>query len=149
MFDVWRLKIRRRKAAREFRAGRMKLRKEKKTTGDEYTRFCYEEYETLTGFDIEIDVLLSERLSQEALELDVEMPSYDDQKYWWKDEYTQVKHLTSDGRSHLRKLVDEEKTRRFEVTTRWIKLIALLAPVIGAAAGLVGAMIGWVAIHKK
>ena len=96
-----------------------------------------------------IDSILSDRLTQKARELDIELPSYEEPKFWRKYEDSEVLYLSARGRSVVRKLVDEEKARRFEVTTRWVKLIALLAPVLGAAAGFIGAMIGWVAIHKK
>jgi hypothetical protein len=149
MFDLWRVKRKQRKAEQEYRAEFERLRKEKKGASDEYNRLCYEESETLIYFDKEIDGLLSQRIVREARDLDVEMPSSEDRKFWQIHEENQVVYLSSYGRSYLRKLIDEEKTRRFEVTTRWIKLIAMLAPVLGAAAGVIGALIGWVAIHKK
>jgi hypothetical protein len=149
MFDLWRVKRKKRKAEREFHAAFEKLKADKKSDQQTFAEHSAEEYYELKSFDEWIDVILSDRLTEKARELDVEMPSYDDKLYWQKFEDSDMPYLTSHGRSHVRKLVDEEKTRRFEVTTRWFKLIAMLAPVLGAAAGVIGAMIGWVAIHKK
>jgi len=54
--------------------------------------------------------------------------------------------LTAKGRTYLRKLIDEEKARRFELRVRWVKL---LMPIIAALAGLVGALTGLVLALKK
>jgi hypothetical protein len=149
MFELWRVKLRKRKAERKFYAEFEKLKSDKKTSQDAFNLHSADEYYTLKSIDEWIDSILSDRLTQKARELDVEMPGTNDRTCWQQFEDSEVWYLTPHGRSLVRKLVDEEKTRRFEVATRWVKLIAMLAPVLGAAAGVIGAMIGWVAIHKK
>jgi hypothetical protein len=54
--------------------------------------------------------------------------------------------LTPRSRTIIRKLVHEEKERRFENAARWVKLFA---PLITAIAGLLGILIGLVAVWKK
>ena len=148
MFDLWRIKRKRRKAEQRFREAKEKLRKNKNATSDEYRELGADEYFTLRDYDEWIDTILSERLWQEARELDVVMPSFEDKNVWRDHDDNEGVYLTSNGRFQVRKLIDEEKTRRFEVTTRWVKLIAVtLVPVLTAAAGFIGAMIGWAALH--
>jgi len=149
MFELRRVKRRKEKAAREFREDEEKLRNDKNATSEQFGALNAEEYDTLKGFDAVIESILSRRVLEEARELDIDLSDFQGDKVWQDHELIDRRFLSSKARAQLRKLVDEEKNRRFEITTRWIKLIAMLAPVIGAAAGLVGAMIGWVAIHKK
>jgi hypothetical protein len=149
MFDLWRAKWKKRKTERKFRTDLEKLKNNKNATREDFAIHSSDEYSEMKGFDEWIESILSNRLTEEARELDIEMPGYNDRTCWQQFEESEVWYLTSHGRSLVRKLVDDETTRRFEVTTRWIKLIGMLAPVLGAVAGVIGAMIGWVAIHKK
>jgi len=57
-------------------------------------------------------------------------------------------YLSTKGRSILRRLIHEEKERRFENAARWVKL---LAPLIASIAGILGIITGLVAVlqHKK
>jgi hypothetical protein len=149
MFDLWPVKRRKLKIQRQFREAEEKLRNDKNATSDQFGALDADEYDTLKGFDAAIDSILSDRVLEEARELDIDISDFQGDKVWQSHELIDRSFLNSKARSQLRKLVDEEKTRRFEITTRWFKLIAMLAPVLGAAAGFIGAMIGWVAIHKK
>ena len=150
MFDLWRVKRRKRKVQLQFREDEAKLRKANNATSEQFAVLDAEEYDTLKFFDATIDSILSDRVWEEARELDIDISSFQgDKSVWQSHELFDRSFLSAKARSQLRKLVDEEKTRRFEVTTRWIKLISMLAPVLGAAAGVIGAMIGWVAIHKR
>jgi hypothetical protein len=57
--------------------------------------------------------------------------------------------VTPKGRAHIRKLIDEEKARRFEVKTLWVT--KLILPLLAALIGIFGAVTGLVAVlqHKK
>jgi hypothetical protein len=90
---------------------------------------------------------ITRRITEEAEMLDVEIPPYNlKDGFWGWDGYGQLTYLTPRGRSQLRKLIDEEKARRFEANARRIKL---LLPFVAALAALVGALTGLVlAFHK-
>ena len=57
--------------------------------------------------------------------------------------------VTLKGRAHIRKLIDEEKARRFEVKTLWVT--KFWVPLLAALIGIIGALTGLVAVlqHKK
>ncbi len=57
--------------------------------------------------------------------------------------------FTPRARSHLRKMIDEEKARRFEVKTLWVT--KLILPLLAALIGIIGALTGLVAVlhHQK
>lgn len=57
--------------------------------------------------------------------------------------------LSSRGRAHLRKLIDEEKARRFEAKILW--LMKFWLPLLASLVGIIGALTGLVAVlqHKK
>jgi hypothetical protein len=98
--------------------------------------------------DEEIEFEMSSRILLEAKELDVDIPDPNDGKLWIPSRY-EIPYLTSTGRAGLRKLIDEEKARRFEVKTRWVTKFIL--PLVAALIGIIGALTGLVAIlqHKK
>jgi hypothetical protein len=146
MFDLWRAKNKKRDVEKKFRAEFEKLKKDKNSKQEDFALHSSEEYYELKSLDEWIDSILSDRLTQQARELDIEMPNYDNRTCWQQFEDSEVSYLTSYGRSLVRKLVDDEKNRRFEVVAKWIRLVA---PIITAAAGLVGALIGLAAIHRK
>jgi hypothetical protein len=75
---------------------------------------------------------------------DIDLPDDGDGTMW--DRSPEGSTLTAKGRTYLRKLIDEEKARRFELRVRWVKL---LMPIIAALAGLVGALTGLVLALKK
>lgn len=83
-------------------------------------------------------------LKDQAAKFDLELP--DDPKYWITIQPFHESALTPTGRTATRKLIDDEKTRRFEVKVRWLKL---LTPIIAALAGLFGAATGLVLALKK
>ena len=96
-----------------------------------------------------IDRLLNERVLNEAKFMDIAIPKFDEQDCWaalpQTGKYGPSK-LTQTGRSRIRKSIDEEKQRRFDVKVRWVKL---LIPAISALAGLAGAITGVVLALKK
>lgn len=97
---------------------------------------------------MDIDLLMSLSLLDDARSLDVDIPNYEDAKMWFHDEIRGRVWLSTHGRSVVRKLIDEEKARRFEVRTRWITKVIL--PLAAAAIGIIGATTGLLAIlHQK
>jgi hypothetical protein len=90
------------------------------------------------------EILQTIALREQAAKFDIDLP--DDPACWNTiDEFAQ-NALTPFGRATSRKRIDEEKGRRFEVRSRWIKL---LTPIIAAVAGLIGTITGLVAVLKK
>lgn len=101
----------------------------------------------LEPIESKIQVLIGQNIINEAEKLDVETPSYrSDSDLWTSSRYSGTVNLSPKGRSHLRKLIDEEKARRFEVKVRWIKL---LVPLITALAGLIGVITGLVSVSRR
>src|SRR5260221_8094143 len=93
--------------------------------------------------DEEIEFEISRTILLEAKELDVEIPSPDDPKVWRLTTFG-IQYLGPSGRSDLRKLIDGEKTRRFEAKTRWITKFIL--PLLAAIIGIIAALTGLVAV---
>lgn len=58
-----------------------------------------------------------------------------------------VRYLTRAGRLHARKLIDAEKTRRFEAATFWVTKFWL--PLLASLVGILGAITGLVAVFYK
>jgi|SRR5438876_6611334 hypothetical protein len=99
--------------------------------------------------DRKIEDYLNSRILMEAKLLDIDIPKSDDHDCWVATEpekYYSARRLTQTGRARIRLMIDEEKTRRFEVRVRWVKL---LIPAISALAGLAGAITGVVLALKK
>jgi len=84
------------------------------------------------------------RLMLRALSYDITPPPQSDAESWLATSLGNV--LTRKGVFALQKQIDDEKTRRFELKVRWLKL---LTPIIAALAGLVGATTGLVLALKK
>ena len=82
-----------------------------------------------------------------ATQLDIDLPPFSDSDLW--DDSARPPFLTPKGRLTLRKAIDEEHTRRRDVTAWWWKTVII--PGLAAATGLVGALTGLVAIlrHSK
>jgi hypothetical protein len=145
MFELWKLKRQRRKVSKAYQSDLRKLAKKKAPQEERYVVQSQEYYE-LQEIDRALDMEISDRLFRKASELDVEFPPPVDGAVWFKDEHSGRVWFTPKGRNLVRKLIDEEKSRHFEVTTRWVKL---LSPLIAAIAGLVGVITGLVAVWKK
>jgi hypothetical protein len=86
-------------------------------------------------------MLQTKRMRSEIEALDMELPQHEIPGVWWHDEDINW-FLTAKGRVLLRKLIDEEKTRRFEIWTKWVKLFT---PIIVA---LVAAFVTYVVAYK-
>jgi hypothetical protein len=98
--------------------------------------------------DERVDWLLDQSIRQEAQELDIAMPSVEETEMWHRGGDLSL-YRSSQGRFSLRKLIDQEKARRFEVKTLWVTKIIL--PLAGVLVGIIGALTGLVAVlqHRK
>ena len=151
MFEVWKLNRQLRRVQRVFANDYKKLVK-RKAPPEEFQKLDASEYFEVQEAEKALDWAVGNRLHREARSLDVEVPPYGDNQMWFHDEENSrvwLTSLTSKGRAHVRKLIDEEKARRFEVKTRWVTKFIL--PFLAALIGLIGALTGLVAVleHKK
>lgn len=103
----------------------------------------YDYYERRKDIDGAIEYALSQILTDKANALDVPKPPYTQKEFWDRDEQDgEVSTwLNVNGRAHVRKLIAEERARRFEsrmlwVTKFWLPLLAALVGIIGALTGL-------------
>lgn len=142
MFELWKLKRLRKNVFTDYEKRVAKLLK---ADPPKAWALMAEEYQEVQSLDDRIDVMMSEAIRWEAKELDVEVPPVDNGEMWKRDQLNFL-YLTPKGRSHLRRLIDEEKTRRFDVWAKWVKL---LLPIITAVAGLIGVITGLVAVLRK
>jgi hypothetical protein len=93
------------------------------------------------------DLVANIRLTRQAGVWDVEMPR-GQPEFWTEDTVLKTALLNSKGRTYVRKLIDEERGRRFEVKTRWVT--KLILPLLAGLIGVIGAVTGLVAVlrHK-
>jgi hypothetical protein len=147
MSMLWYLKYKRWRLRRAFAADTKKLEKTKPT------RDQINELYLAYHFDFEqaedaIDERVGRRLFDEARSLDVETPVALEEGMWRKGNDGSM-WFSPKGRAHVRKLIDDEKERRFGVKTRWVT--RLILPLLAALVGIIGAITGLVAVmqHKK
>lgn len=101
--------------------------------------------EVLNWENLNVEFFESQRAVDAADRLDVELPSGMEADCWilGRDE-GQV--LTSKGRALVRQRIHDEEMRRFELRSRWIKL---MTPIIAAIAGVIGTITGLVSVLRK
>jgi hypothetical protein len=145
MFELWKLNRQLRAHHRSYKKHRNKLLEEK-ARSDEVDTLDAEEYFTGRDIEREIDAVVGSRLIHETRSVDVEIPPLSDKDMWFFADDGRRVWFTPKGRAHVRKLIDEEKGRRFEATTRSVKL---WLPIISALAGLLGVITGLVAVLRK
>jgi hypothetical protein len=148
MFNDWWLELKLSAALRRLE----RAAKEKRTSSEE----ALAQYETnlrtaVTKYQYvrrALEKRRSMRLHVEASKLDIDVPPRDDREIWDEEGLNET-YLTLKGRNHLRKLIDAEKARRFEVKTIWVTKFWL--PLLAALVGIIGALTGLVAVlqHKK
>jgi hypothetical protein len=148
MFEIWRLKRRRAALQKAFQQDREKLAKEK-APHEQFYALDSQEYFEVREIETELDMEQSRQLFDKARELDVETPKPADGEMWISDDHIGRIWLTAKGRATVRKAIDEEKARRFEVRTRLVT--KLIIPLLAGLIGIIGAMTGLVAVlqHKK
>jgi hypothetical protein len=145
MFTIWHLRRQRNKQNNIFLKKFKAL--PKGAPMEQQMELSEEHRDTLLGFDQFIDFTITEKISDEAIALDVPLPPKTDTEMWSHSEDGTMEFLTPTGRAFTRKIIDAEKTRRRDVNAWWWKNI--LAPAVTALTGLIGAIIGLVAILKK
>jgi hypothetical protein len=146
MFDVWRLRRERRKlVAAADRDAAAALKADELQRSHQIAADCYLACQRI---DDRIARFLDLEIRQDTQELDIALPSIEEKEMWHHDPDGGV-FLTSRGRLHLRKLVDAEKARRFEIKTLWVTKFWL--PLLAALVGIIGALTGLAAVlqHKK
>lgn len=100
----------------------------------------------LDQVDLSIEMVRTAQLITKAQAFDLQVPPNSDPEMWNLVSARRV--LSPKGRSYLRKLIDDEKTRRREVRAWWWKNVVI--PTITALTGLAGVITGMIAvIHAK
>lgn len=149
MLRIWRLRQARTRAEKEYAKEIAALRKKKGAASYEFSQLEYDHYLERKNIDNSIEYLLSQRLLDEANNLDVPKPPYTEKEMWEREEEDGevMMWLSASGRAHLRKLISEEKARRFESRTLWITKFWL--PLLAALIGIIGALTGLIAVSRK
>jgi hypothetical protein len=143
MFELWRL---RRERRRVFFHYDTKILAAGKHSPESY-RLMAEQYSECKDLDEQMDLIMDQEIRLEAQELDVVLPPIQQTDMWRRDDEQNL-YLSPGGRSHVRKLIDDEKGRRFDAKTRWVTRIIL--PIVGSLVGILGAITGLIAvIHSK
>jgi hypothetical protein len=151
MFERWKLKRAIRRNRELIRPGSIpKLRPDERTIYNSEDvqalgRYVTNLVESVKAYE-ELERFYSDRVFTESLEFDIPTPARNDEQMWTKDEKGHTQ-LTSKGRFELRKLIDAEKARRFDVTTLWI--LKFFLPVVASLVGIIGALTGLVAVSHK
>lgn len=145
-FELWKLKRSRRKTIEAYDRAIAKCKVDKTKNKDDLESLYSEQGVEITVADDALDTYVSDILVEEARELDIETPNYQDKTFWEKNIYGNRFRLNAKGRAVVRHLIYEEKTRKFEVQMRWAKMAL---PIITALAGLAGVITGLVVALKK
>ena len=145
MLEVWNLKRSRRNVITAFRKEREALSKTDPPQ-DKVNALDAREYWEVSELERTIDQEASLRLLDRARDLDVVIPTLESEGIWVQDPNTGRIWLSSQGRFAVRKLVDDERARRFEGKIRWVT--TLILPVIAGLVGIIGALTGLIAVWQ-
>src|SRR4029077_9906585 len=119
MFRIAHLKWQRYWSQRSFDKKAEKLKK-RNASQHEFAELDHDEYTTLADIENGIDYVVSRKLLDKARSLDVDIPPMSDETSWSRSDDGEFGWLTSKGRAAVRKAIDDEKSRRFEVRTLWV-----------------------------
>lgn len=147
MFELWKLKWLLWKIYRTTASEKKKL---KATNASHYDFQFVEasEQDAVQDTENHYAFQVGQKLRHKAVRLDVEIPPTTDLTMWVDDTRDSgFMWFTSKGRAHVRRLVDAEKTRRFEARTLWLTRIIL--PFAGLLIGIIGAFTGCFAVMHK
>jgi len=151
MLELWKLGRERKRVEKRHQEHLAKLRSDPQTTSGDYNAAEYEQHLDLTRVDDSIEYLLSQRIRSKAELFDVPLPPFSDNTMWKQDEEDGevMLWLNANGRSAVRKLIYEEKTKRFEAKTLW--LVRFWLPLVASLVGVIGALTGLFAVlrHTK
>lgn len=147
MYWIWQLRWKRWRVEQTY-AKKFKELERQKGSRDDFGELNASEHFDLQDIDEMIEQTLAIRLRREAVSLDIELPAWPDDEIWKSSDDGEFVYLTNKGRAYVRKLIAEEKTRRFEVKTLWVTKFWL--PLLAALIGIIGALTGLFAVlHKK
>ena len=118
-----------------------------RATGDflSLKKLLKKQSDVLKWEDLTIEFYESQRTVDAVDRLDVALPA-DSEGDCWMLGRNEGQVLTSKGRALVRQRIHDEEMRRFEIRSRWIKL---MMPVIAAVAGVIGTITGLVSILRK
>ena len=148
MLDLWKLKRRRDSLQRSYDNDLAALRA-RKASSDDISQHEAEEVHFMGEEQEAIDIFMSDKLLEEGTKYDVRIPASDDREFWVVSTPFSRSYLKPAGRNRVRRLIDEEKERRFNVKTLWVT--KFFVPLLAALVGIIGAITGLVAVlrHTK
>jgi hypothetical protein len=143
MFNNWQLKRAIKYIAKKHEA---ELKQYHDDGNEEKANALLEKMENqVDAWDSQMQESESMRLFYRAQKYDLEVP-YPNEEMWEKDDRFRI--LTAKGRLAIRKAIDEEISRRRELTGWWWKTVII--PGLTAITGTVGAITGLIAVlHRK
>jgi len=149
MWELRKLKRERRKIVAEYAKEYKALAAKKDKNLDDHDAIAASEYGEINLIDIQIDLLLSDTLIEEAKELDLPFPPHSyppmEDENWEEGHPSGRSCLSVIGRQRLRGTIDEFKARRSEKYDRRLKIAAT---IITALTGLGGVVIGLISILR-
>jgi hypothetical protein len=144
--QLFRLNRRKRKLAKEEEVyfKKSKEKKQPEILEEWYGTVGFYEYDIIAW---EREKIVSDALLEEADELHLPRPQYGDKEKWEQDKPQMVTDyvLTTEAMAELRGMIRKEKRERRETFESWVKIIGSLITI---GTGLVGALIGLVAVWK-
>jgi len=137
---------RERRAIRKHFAKKLEQLKQDKTKSPyAYAELQSEEHFEWKLMDEAENVFRSDRILEQAIECDVEVPSGDKELWQYTDDGERC-YLSSKGRALMRDMIQKEQDRNFE---RWFRWVKALAPIVTAVAAFLGAATGCILAFKK
>jgi hypothetical protein len=146
MFTLWRWKYQNWRMQAKFDARRKELQ-ERKASNEEFAALSADEYYHMQDYDEAVGRHIGAQLWQEASSLDIALPPAEEKDMWQYSDDGEHRYLTVKGRALARKLIGEERSRRFEVKT--LVLTKVVIPLLGLIIGIIGALTGLFAVMHK
>lgn len=144
--NLWKLRVRARKSERIFdRLVRESGKSIEDCSGEDwYADYGNEEI----SIDADERKAISDELQYEAQKLYLPTPALNDEQKWDSDHAlnSPTRFLTPEAMTELRSSIRKERAERRAVFEWWFKI---LGGAVGIITGLVGALIGLIAILKK
>ena len=148
MFDLWKLRWRLWQIRRTTAQETAKLQN-RKTSSYDFQQLEWDEQNAVQDAEKYFAFKEGKKLRKQAVALDIELPPTTDNTIWYDDtRESGFMWFTQKGRAHVRRLIDQERERRFNVKTLWVTKFWL--PLLAALVGIIGALTGLFAImHRK
>jgi hypothetical protein len=145
MFLLYRLRRKRRSIERQFaKALNLRLKASSGSLDDDITDTTSQFDKRLDLIDLQIETVRTAQLIIKAQNLDLQMPPRNDPEMW--NLVSERRVLSPKGRIYLRKLIDDENTRRREVSAWWWRNVVI--PALTALTGLAGVITGMIAVAR-